>query len=164
MSDENKPSPAELKARLQSKGAWGLYGNAAVNRYMVPAPKRRGRRPKCHCGCGGPVTHVMMSNGVCLSSGCELSARRWVRCPEDELIASIRAHNADWRYAAIGGANEQDSKGCGGVAHIVKSREFPNPARCGAQPGPDSIGWVPIRAGMNLCEKCHGLRAPRSPR
>jgi hypothetical protein len=45
-------------------------------RDMWPAPNRR---RKCHCGCGGRITHVGGANAIALMSGCELSVRRWVR-------------------------------------------------------------------------------------
>jgi hypothetical protein len=62
----------ELKARLRSPGEWGTYGNHREHmRYVVGSKNRR----KCHCGCGGRVTHSGMANGVCLTSGCELYVR-----------------------------------------------------------------------------------------
>ena len=48
-------------------------------RYMELRPKRPGRKPKCNCGCGMPKTHTGFANGVSLTSGCEMSMRRWVK-------------------------------------------------------------------------------------
>lgn len=45
-------------------------------RDLWPAPDRR---RKCHCGCGGRATHVGGCNGIALTSGCEMSVRRWVK-------------------------------------------------------------------------------------
>lgn len=55
---------------------WGEWGNSLRHpRYLLPLKSRK----KCHCGCGGSVTHIGMANGVGLYWGCELSTRRWVR-------------------------------------------------------------------------------------
>jgi hypothetical protein len=70
---------AETRAHLASPGEWGTYGNAAEHqRYTVKITGRGGRR-KCDCGCGGRATHTGAANGLGLTSGCELSMRRWVR-------------------------------------------------------------------------------------
>ena len=59
-------------------GSWGQWGNAFQHpRYIEAVHSRR----KCHCGCGGRVTHAGMCNGVAMTDGCELSVRRWVRDP-----------------------------------------------------------------------------------
>ncbi len=58
-------------------GAWGTFGSIDHERYVAPKPKRPGRRRRCHCGCGGPVTHLGMANGVCLTEGCHLSVLQW---------------------------------------------------------------------------------------
>lgn len=59
---------------------WAIHGGAAQHvRYMEQRPKRRGGQPRCHCGCNTLKTHLGMANGVCLTSGCELYVRRWVK-------------------------------------------------------------------------------------
>lgn len=71
-------APAALKAAMVGgTTAWGQRASASEHvRYMDPAPNRRRR---CRCGCGGAVTHLGKANGICLTDGCELSMRRWVR-------------------------------------------------------------------------------------
>lgn len=73
----------ETRARLASPGEWGTCGNANEHqRYTVRITGRGGRR-KCDCGCGRRATHTGAANGLGLTSGCELSIRRWARdgCP-----------------------------------------------------------------------------------
>lgn len=81
MIDLNDLSHAARSAAMRGgTDAWGKIGGMAGQlRYMEPRPKRPGRKPKCHCGCAMPKTHVGMTNGVALTSGCELSIRRWVK-------------------------------------------------------------------------------------
>lgn len=55
---------------------WGSVHHHA--RYMVAAEKTP-RRRMCGCGCRKRVTHRGMCNGVCLTEGCELQVRRWVK-------------------------------------------------------------------------------------
>src|SRR5438128_8501144 len=55
---------------------WGLWGSSEHIRYaqsVRPASRRR-----CHCGCKRRATHCGMANGICLTTGCELSIARWV--------------------------------------------------------------------------------------
>lgn len=60
-------------------GGWGHHGSSAEHlRYARRLTSPGGRR-KCHCGCGKRVTHTGCANGVALTSGCELTIRRWVR-------------------------------------------------------------------------------------
>jgi hypothetical protein len=67
---------AEIKART-SPGYSDNWASATEHqRDSWPAPDRR---CKCHCGCKGTATHVGGANGMGLTSGCELSIRRWVR-------------------------------------------------------------------------------------
>lgn len=67
------------RARLASTGGWGEVGNASDPRHVEPLSPRLRNRARCFCGCGGKVTHAGKANGVALTSGCELSMRRWVR-------------------------------------------------------------------------------------
>ena len=60
---------------MSSFGQWG--SSTEHKRYMEPVASRSRRR--CSCGCKTRATHRGMANGVCLTSGCELSMRRWVR-------------------------------------------------------------------------------------
>jgi len=78
----DKLTPAALSAAMRGGTLdWGQHGNAVTHvRYAQEIVGRRGRR-KCHCGCGRRSTHLGMANGVCLTSGCELSVRRWVKDP-----------------------------------------------------------------------------------
>lgn len=81
MTDLNKLHKNALSAAMRGGTAgWGQVGSAKEHvRYSQPVPKKPGRKKKCHCGCGGPKTHLCMANGVCLGSGCELSVARWVK-------------------------------------------------------------------------------------
>jgi len=81
MSDLNEMSNAARSAAMRGGMAgWGRVGGLAEHiRYMEQRPKRPGRKPKCSCGCDTPKTHVGKANGVALTSGCELSIRRWVK-------------------------------------------------------------------------------------
>jgi hypothetical protein len=78
----------ELRARLASPGGWGEVGSIDHYRYSMKITQPVGRL--CHCGCGTRVTHAGMANGVCLTSGCELAIRRWVRGPFSMRMASMR--------------------------------------------------------------------------
>lgn len=80
MGDINKLSPDALKAAMQGgTEAWGQWGSSRDHvLYIEPIGKTR-RRRKCHCGCNKRCTHRGMANGVCLTSGCELSTRRWAK-------------------------------------------------------------------------------------
>lgn len=81
MTDLNKLSPAARSAAMRGgTSGWGQVGGLAEHiRYMELRPKRPGRKPKCNCGCGMPKTHTGFANGVSLTSGCEMSMRRWVK-------------------------------------------------------------------------------------
>lgn len=58
--------------------SFGQYGSATEHqRYMQKINPQSRRR--CSCGCKNRATHLGMANGVCLTTGCELSIRRWVR-------------------------------------------------------------------------------------
>lgn len=66
---------ARIKAHTQ--GHDGTHGSAmSMTRDTWPAPDRRRR---CRCGCDSSATHVGGAGGVALTSGCEISMRRWVR-------------------------------------------------------------------------------------
>jgi hypothetical protein len=81
MSDLNEMSNAARSAAMRGgMEGWGRVGGLVEHiRYMELRPKRAGRKPKCNCGCETPKTHVGKANGVALTSGCELSIRRWVK-------------------------------------------------------------------------------------
>lgn len=71
---------AETKARLTSPGEYGIHGSVDhPNRVAVLLPGRVRNRRRCSCGCGNKASHAGVANGVCLTSGCELSMRRWVK-------------------------------------------------------------------------------------
>lgn len=72
-------TPTELSAAMRGGTVnWGLHGSVDQHiRYSVLRSPRA--RKKCHCGCGRRATHAGMANGVCLTIGCELHVRRWVR-------------------------------------------------------------------------------------
>lgn len=71
-------TPDQAKARAMARPDYDPMWASADDhaRDMWPAPNRR---RKCHCGCGGPKTHIGGCNALALTSGCELSMRRWVR-------------------------------------------------------------------------------------
>lgn len=87
MTDLNELSPKALSAAMRGgTQGWGQMGSSKDHvRYSEMLPKRRGRRRRCYCGCGRPVTHMGMANGVGLTSACELGIARWVR------IGSVKA-------------------------------------------------------------------------
>lgn len=61
------------------------WGSATDHkRYLARADTTS--RKRCQCGCKQRATHLGMANGVCLTSGCELKIRRWVR---DGVKASL---------------------------------------------------------------------------
>jgi hypothetical protein len=73
-------TPDEVRARLEGGAEFGTWGSAMEHRrYVELIPGRYRNRRKCHCGCGGKTSHAGMANGLCLTQGCELSMRRWVR-------------------------------------------------------------------------------------
>ena len=53
---------------------------------LVPSISRR----RCGCGCGRRATHMGLANGVCMSTGCELYIRRWVKNPQNAWAMSAR--------------------------------------------------------------------------
>jgi len=77
--DMSKMHPAERSAAMRGgTDGWGQVGSAACNvRYALPVPGTSRRR--CGCGCMSRATHRGMANGVCLTTACELSVRRWVK-------------------------------------------------------------------------------------
>ena len=75
-----QPCPGEVRARLAHGSAWGTYGSAAdPYRYVKLLPGRFRNRRRSPCGCGGKASHVGMSNGLAMTSGCEMSMRRWMK-------------------------------------------------------------------------------------
>lgn len=81
MTELNAMSPAARSAAMRGGVAgWGEVGGLPQHiRYMEARKKRKGRQPKCSCGCDTAKTHLGLANGVCLISGCELMVRRWVK-------------------------------------------------------------------------------------
>jgi hypothetical protein len=74
VSDERE----QVRAAALGQSDWGVHGSARHHRrYIEELPKRFRRR--CDCGCETRASHVGMANGVALTSGCELSMRRWAR-------------------------------------------------------------------------------------
>jgi len=66
-------------AKAEQAGGCGQTGKVSDPRHVEPLPSRLRNRSRCSCGCGGKQTHVGKANGLALTSGCELSIRRWVR-------------------------------------------------------------------------------------
>jgi len=95
MPDLNKLSARALAAAMKGGTAgWGVVGSSHDHvRYSEPLPKRRGRRRTCYCGCGNPVTHAGMANGVALTNACELGIARWVRTGEAKPV-DLKCPNA----------------------------------------------------------------------
>jgi hypothetical protein len=81
MVDINTLSPNARSAAMRGGvSGWGQVGGMPGHiRYMELRKKRPGRQPKCGCGCNTPKTHLGFANGVCLTSGCEMKIRRWVK-------------------------------------------------------------------------------------
>lgn len=76
MSLNNLPPEALKAAMIGGTESWGQWGSADQHiRYIQRAPSALRRR--CNCGCKRRASHSGMANGVCLTSGCELSMRRW---------------------------------------------------------------------------------------
>ena len=66
-----------------------IRANALTDhRSMRPVLPRSRRR--CHCGCKARATHLGLANGVAMTTGCELSVRRWVKSPINAILASRR--------------------------------------------------------------------------
>lgn len=76
--DLKQLSPPALRAAMTTgTDDWGVVGSAAVHAlYIEEAPRSRRGRRICHCGCRKMKTHLVKANGVALSGGCELEARR----------------------------------------------------------------------------------------
>jgi hypothetical protein len=68
------------RARATALGQqdWGWHGSARDHRRYVELLPGRFRQ-RCDCGCGQRASHVGKANGVALTSGCELTMRRWAR-------------------------------------------------------------------------------------
>lgn len=74
MNDEKE----RARAAALGQPEWATWASAdAHHRYVEPIHPRSRRR--CSCGCGSRATHVGCANGLGLTSGCELSMRRWAR-------------------------------------------------------------------------------------
>lgn len=78
--DLNELSRQALSAAMRGgTSLWGECGSSAEHvRYSESLPRRPGRRRRCYCGCGNPVTHMGRANGVTLTCACELGIARWV--------------------------------------------------------------------------------------
>jgi hypothetical protein len=73
-------SRGETRARLGSPGGWGQVADSTtMPRYAELMPGRYRNRRRCDCGCEGKASHTGMVNGLGMTSGCELSIRRWAR-------------------------------------------------------------------------------------
>ncbi|ASN68655.1 hypothetical protein [Pseudomonas luteola] len=79
MVDINSLSPNARSAAMRGGiDGWGQVGGLPGHiRYMEPLEPRS--RKHCHCGCKTRKTHRGMANGVCLTTGCEMQIRRWVK-------------------------------------------------------------------------------------
>lgn len=72
------PQKALAAAMKGGTEAWGTYASASAHvRYSQPVRPQSRRR--CYCGCNRRATHAGMANGVCLTTGCELTIARWVK-------------------------------------------------------------------------------------
>ena len=75
---KNLSRPALSAAMRGGTTEWGQRGSSLDHvRYFEPVDPKSRRR--CHCGCKRRATHRGMANGICLTSGCELSMARWVK-------------------------------------------------------------------------------------
>lgn len=73
-----------------------ISGSVDGMRSMAPVGPKSRRR--CHCGCKGRATHRGLGDGLCLTTGCELFIRRWVRDGMSAVIAAYRGRtSADHR-------------------------------------------------------------------
>ena len=71
---------------------WGSVDHH--KRVIIPHPETDGRKRRmCHCGCRKKDTHLGTCNGVGMTSGCELTVRRWVRdWKEPQRVAQRMIH------------------------------------------------------------------------
>lgn len=81
MTDLSKLSRSALSAAMRGGTEfWGQHGSAKDHiRYAEKLPMRPEKKEKCHCGCEQPKTHAGMTNGVCLTSACQLGIFRWIK-------------------------------------------------------------------------------------
>jgi len=54
------------------------WGSSEIHERTLGKTPSRSRK-RCSCGCQKRSTHTGLANGICLTSGCELLMRRWVR-------------------------------------------------------------------------------------
>jgi len=47
-------------------------------------------RRRCHCGCESRATHMGLAGYVCMTLGCELFVRRWVKDWRNALFSKRR--------------------------------------------------------------------------
>jgi hypothetical protein len=76
------------------------WGSATEHARTMAAIRPRSRR-RCGCGCRRRATHTGLANGVALTSGCELSVRRWVKDP-------LASYAAEARLDALEATQERD--------------------------------------------------------
>ena len=75
----NDLSLAALKAAFQTgTDRWGQWGSTERHALYVE-PRAPKLRRMCRCGCRKRATHIAAANGMCMSMGCELSMRRFVK-------------------------------------------------------------------------------------
>lgn len=80
---------ARVAAMRGGTDGWGQLGSSADDvRYAEPVVDPRSRR-LCTCGCKRRSTHKGMANGVCLTSGCELSMARWVKTGQTVRLVPV---------------------------------------------------------------------------
>jgi hypothetical protein len=74
-------TPAQIKARMASRGGWGEVGGFSDHRYVVAVTDGRRRRGRCRQAddCPNHVSHYGADNGVVLMSGCRFHVAQWVR-------------------------------------------------------------------------------------
>lgn len=79
MTDLSKLSRSALSAAMRGgTELWGQYGSTDDHvRYAEPVSRYCRRR--CHCGCAQKATHRGMTNGVCLTTACQLGIFRWIK-------------------------------------------------------------------------------------
>jgi hypothetical protein len=74
----NSDETEHIRAAALGQPEWQRWGSATNHhRYVQPIHPRS--RTRCSCGCGKRATHVGCANGLGMTSGCELSMRRWAR-------------------------------------------------------------------------------------
>jgi len=77
---DDLPAAALSAAMRTGTDAWGQWGSTDLHALYVQAhaPMKKGWR-MCRCGCRKRETHGVFANGMCMASGCEMSAYRTKR-------------------------------------------------------------------------------------